>query len=100
MATVARDSRLDERIDDFLSYLIGEWEAIPEVAEDWAIWTAYDRLDFALDWPIREDRLQQLHGLAEQGLLTPTQSERHGRLLKLVDEHRPVLQDLFAALTP
>ena len=71
MATVGRDAELDERIDDFLSYLIGEWAAIPELAAEWEEWTPYERSDFVLEWPIREDRLAQLGQYDEAGLLTP-----------------------------
>lgn len=98
MAALARDSRLDDRIDAFLSYLIGEWEAVPGVVEDWAAWSEYDRLDFALEWPIREDRLQQLRGFAEQGLLTSAQRRRYDQLLLVVERRRPTLEALFAEL--
>ena len=59
MAAVERDHDAEERIDSFLDYLLAEWAAVPDLAAEWESWSAADRADFALDWPIREDRLQQ-----------------------------------------
>ena len=95
MASVARDARRDDLIDEYLAYLRAEWEAVPALAEDWAGWSDMDRVDFALDWPIREDRLGQLEALAHEGRLSPAQQVSYGRLLELVALHRPLLDQLF-----
>jgi hypothetical protein len=100
VATIGRDITLDERIDDFLSYLIGEWEAIPELAAEWEEWTPYERSDFVLEWPIREDRLDQLGRYREAGLITPKQHPRYDHLLALVARHRPELERLFQGYRP
>ena len=71
VATVGRDTELDERIDDFLSYLIGEWALVPELAAEWEEWAPYERSDFVLEWPILPDRPAQLGQYDEAGLLTP-----------------------------
>jgi hypothetical protein len=97
MAAVARDTVLAARIDAFLAYCRKEWGAIPEIAEEWASWSDGDRLEFALEWPIREDRLKQLGGWAKQGFLTPAQRRRYGQLTTVVAAHRPLLQGLLAA---
>jgi hypothetical protein len=95
MAEVAQDAKLSEWIEDYLDYLFMEWGGIPDLAAEWPEWDDESRLTFALDWPICEDRLQQLHGWAEQGLLTPNQQARHDELLQLVAENRPTLQRLL-----
>lgn len=97
MATLARDRRADERIDAFLAYCLREWEALPDVADEWAEWGDLERLEFATEWPIREDRLDQLRQWAEQELLTGPQREHYDRLLKGVAEHRPTLSRLLAS---
>src|SRR5688500_1012445 len=102
MAAVARQSGRDDRVDSFLAYLLAEWEAVPQLAEEWADWSADDRLDFALDRPIREDRLWQLDALAQGGRLSPEQQQRYARLRELVAQQRPLLDRLFqeAGLPP
>lgn len=102
MAAVARQSENDDRVDSILAYLLAEWEAVPELAEEWPEWSQEDHLDFALDWPIREDRLWQLDALARGGQLSPEQQQRYARLREIVAEHRPLLDRLFqeAGLPP
>jgi hypothetical protein len=97
MAALARDLPSENYVDDFLSYLTGEWEAVPELAREWSEWSDDDRFDFSLDWPIREDRLQQLDALARDGRLLPEQQRRYARLLEVVAEQRPLLDQLFVA---
>jgi hypothetical protein len=102
MAVVARDREHNDRIESFLDYLLAEWAAVPDLAVEWADWSADDRADFALDWPIREDRLGQLEQLAHQGKLSALQAQRYARLRELVATHRPLLDRLFceAGLAP
>ena len=71
-----------ERIDPYLDYLFREWED-------------HDRLDFVVEWPIREDRLHQLREWAAQGLFTPEQQARYDELLQLIACHRPLLDRLL-----
>jgi hypothetical protein len=94
VAQVADDVK--GRIDDFLDYLAEEWLAIPRVAQEWADWSPYERLDFVLEWPIREERLEQLQVYAERGLLTPAQNARYAALRQLVQENRGTLEELLA----
>jgi hypothetical protein len=49
-----------------LDNLEGEWEQIPEIAAEWDDWEEHDRLDFVLEWPLREDRLHQLQRWREE----------------------------------
>jgi hypothetical protein len=83
------------RIDRYLDYLVGEWEDIPQVSDEWGEWEDHDRLDFVVEWPIREDRLHQLREWAAQGLLTPEQQARYDELLQLIACHRPLLDRLL-----
>jgi hypothetical protein len=100
VVTVGRDTEFAERIDDFLSYLIGEWAAIPELAAEWEEWSPYERSDFALEWPILPDRPAQLGQYDEAALLTPAQRRCCGQLLALVARHRPRLERLFHRYRP
>lgn len=96
MAALARDQRTEERIDAFLAYCMREWEAILEVADEWADWSDLERLEFRTEWPIRTDRLEQLRQYAKQGLLSPAQRVRFDGLLRLEARHRRRLEGLLA----
>jgi hypothetical protein len=100
VVTAGPDTEFAERIDDFLSYLIGEWAAIPELAAEWEKRAPYERGDFVLEWPILPDRPAQLGRYDEAGLLTPAQRRRYGQLLALVARHRPRLERLFHRYRP
>lgn len=84
------------QIDDSLDYLTEEWQAIPRVAREWTHWSPYQRLDFVLEWPIREDRLAEIEEYAERGQLTPDQRSRRDVLRQVVAENRAVLEQLLA----
>ena len=60
MAQVTHILTARERIDPYLDYLFRAWQALPEVAKVWAEWEDHDRLDFVVEWPIREDHFHQL----------------------------------------
>ena len=84
------------RVDSHLDYLVGEWEDVPNVAEEWETWDAVERVHYRIDWPVAEERLRDLQGYVEQGLLTPTQQERYAQLLDMVARYRPLLDRLMA----
>jgi hypothetical protein len=96
MAQVRPDTELQAWIDDYLAYLLTEWAAIPVVADEWGEWEDHQRLDFALEWPICEDRLRQLQQWAAEGRLTARQREQYDELLALERRHRPTLERLLA----
>jgi len=89
-------STIAQRADDFLSYLDEEWAAIPSVAASWESWSPEDRYDFWVEWPIREERLDELERLRCEGQLTPSQGKHLAELRLLIATHRPVLEQLFA----
>lgn len=96
MAQVTHILTSQQRIDPYLDYLFREWESVPQLAEEWEGWEDHDRLDFFVEWPIREDHLHQLRDWNERGLLTLAQRGRYEELLGLIARHRPVLEGLFA----
>lgn len=96
MAQVISETNLKVRIEDFLQYLLREWQDLPWVASEWDSWEEHERLNFVLEWPIREDRLQQLRQWERAGMLNLEQRERYERLLDLVEQHRQTLADLLA----
>ncbi len=95
MAQVVQDPELRDRIEHYLDYLLREWRSIPEIAAEWDEWEELERLDFVLEWPIREDRMHQLRNWSAQGLLTPSQCARYDEVLKLEVHHRPALEQLL-----
>lgn len=95
MATVAQQSDLMARIEHALDYLMSEWGAIPDVSAEWDDWDEYSRLDFVLEWPLREDQLHQLQGWHASGLLTAIQLERFRQIEEFIDRNRPALERLL-----
>jgi hypothetical protein len=98
MAAPAHDAALSRRVDSFLGYLLREWQAVPELAEEWGEWSDAERLDYASDWAIREDRLMQLEALAAAGQLSPRQQQQYAALQTLVAQHRAALNQLFQGI--
>jgi hypothetical protein len=95
MAAVEQDAYPADRMDGFLDYLLAEWAEVPLLAEEWRTWSTNERLDFAQDWPIREDRLLQVQAAAEAGRLTSKQKQQYRRVQNLAAQHRPLLDRLF-----
>jgi hypothetical protein len=96
MAQVRTPAELHAWIEDYLNYLIAEWEDIPSLAAEWDDWDHDSQLTFIVNWGVPADRLHQLRGWAEQGLLTPGQRVRYARLEELVAQHQPTLERLLA----
>ena len=96
MAQIARDRQLHDWIDDYLSYLVDVWAGLPGLADEWDRWDESSRLTFVVDWGVPSDRLHQLQQSAEQGLLSAAQRARYEQLLRLMEEHGPLLARLLA----
>jgi len=95
MAQIAQETTLRARIDHYLAYLTDEWAAIPDLAAEWADWEDHERLDFEVEWPLREDRLRQLRQWSTKGLLTAEQQTRYAGLQGLIERYRSVLERLL-----
>jgi hypothetical protein len=95
MASLAQQTELATWIDRSLDYLTREWRAIPEIASEWNVWDEADRLDFVLEWPLREDALRQLRQWDSEGRLTPAQRRRYEQLGELIQQHRATLERLL-----
>ena len=100
MAQVRRTSDLGEWVESYLEYLFRDWNAVPEVADEWSKMEEHERLDFVLEWPIREDRWLQLQHWASHGQLTPAQCARYDALSALITHHRPIIDRLLADEPP
>ena len=96
MAPLTPPANVDKWIDDYLTYLIREWEGIPDLAAEWDEWEDYDQFDFVIEWPIREDRLSQLEQWFELGLFTLEQCALYEELLRLIAQHRATLEYLIS----
>jgi hypothetical protein len=96
MASLVEQSALAPRIDHALDYLIRQWLAIPEVVSTWETWDELDRLDFVLEWPVRESRLNQLRQWRDEGQLSIQQLKRFAALERLIRRHRAAVDRLLA----
>ncbi len=97
MARLARRVPAPADTDRYsLAYLRSHWEELPEIARQWEAMEEHERLDFVLEWPIREDRLAQLEAWVADGSLTPEETERYKELEGLVRLHAPILERLLA----
>ena len=99
MAQVERAAHLQTWVEHDLEYLLDEWRDIPSVAAEWDEWGDHEQLNFAMEWPLREDRLAQLRLWAEQGVLTPAQRRRYDELSTLIAAYRPVVERLLRDVT-
>lgn len=84
-----------EQIEHTLSRSLEAWTGITSLAEVWQSWDNYSRFDVEIDWPIQEDRLDQLKDWSRRGLLSDDQQCRYKELLAAVDRNRPLLEKLF-----
>ena len=84
------------RIEHFLEYALREWRAVPEYVGEFDSWDPIQQLAFVHEWAIRESALAVLTDYSKQGLLTPEQRVRYDELLRLVQQHRPILERLLA----
>ena len=78
-----------------LTYLAREWSRVPEYVRAWDSRDEEKKLDFVLEWPIREDQLGMLRAWAEHGDLSPPESASHREIEALVACNRPLLQPLL-----
>jgi hypothetical protein len=95
MAQVRPDTELQAWIDDYLAHLLSEWADNPVVADGWDEWEEHERLDFVLEWPIRENRLHQLRQWAAEGRLTMPQQRQYDDLMMLESRNRSKLERLL-----
>jgi hypothetical protein len=96
MASLAQQSPLTSRIDHVLEVLTRQWLAIPEVVSTWESWDELDRLDFVLEWPLREIHLGQLRQWCNEGQLSAEQHRRLADLERLIQQHRAAVDRLLA----
>jgi hypothetical protein len=96
MARAARDRQFHEWTGGYLTYLVDVCAVLPGLAGEWGRWDESSRLTFVVNWSVPSDRFHQLRQWAEQGLLSPAQRARHEQLLRLMEEHGPLLARLLA----
>jgi hypothetical protein len=96
MAQVVAPPNVSAWIEDYLTYLIGVMDELPEIDAEWDSWDDIEQLDFVVEWDIKRDRLFQLEQWDRLDLLTADQRDRYRRLLDLSNERRPILDRLLA----
>ncbi len=99
MAQVAEKIRrvAANEIDGDLDYLLRAWLALPDTAAEWDSWIADQKNVFELEWAVKESRLEQLEARVRAGELSPNQTRRYRQLLKLINQNRLILEEIFAS---
>ena len=85
---------ISRRVEVLLARSSEAWRRLPRVEVEIAGWDLLDRIDFVEEWPIEEQRLNELERYAEAGVLTPEQSDRYAELKRLVERNRPIIHRL------
>ena len=88
------DNAISRDIDKLLTFLMAQWERLPQVAAEIDGWHPLERIDFIEEWPLEEDRLARLEQYVAQGALTPEQLVCYERLKHLVAQNRPIIRRL------
>ncbi|HZQ99400.1 MAG TPA: hypothetical protein VFC93_11355 [Chloroflexota bacterium] len=83
-----------ERIEQLLTSLRADWERLPTVEAEIGGWDLLDQLTFVEEWPLVEQKLDELARYADEGQLTPAQAARYRGLLDVVERNRPIIQRL------
>ena len=92
MAQVTESTYRD--IEQTLCIASEAWESLPEVARDIDGWDLLEQLDFIVEWPLEEMRLNRLAEYASAGRMTPQQLARFERLQHLMKQNRPIIEQL------
>jgi hypothetical protein len=94
MAQVAPETQ--RHIDLLLGLAIETWSGLPETERTIDEWDPLDQNIFLAEWPLEEQRLDLLREYVASEAMTEPQLERYHELRKLVTQHRPVVERLFA----
>jgi hypothetical protein len=92
MAQVA--GSVSQRIDLLLRHASDTWARLPAIEAEIGGWDLLDRIDFVEEWPLEEQKLEELERYAAAGALTPRQRARYEDLQHLVERNRPIIQRL------
>lgn len=83
-----------QSIDSTLDWSLEVWSELPEVAEELPSWRPFERLNYLYEWPLEEEKLSELRAYNRDGVLETAQAERFRELEGLVEENRPIIEDL------
>jgi hypothetical protein len=92
MAQVVRS--VHERIDLILGILEEQWGRLPAVETEIDGWDPIDQIVFIEEWPLEEQRLDQMKSYAAEGALTEEQMARYEDLKRVVTRNRPIIRRL------
>ena len=93
MAQVGHATHAD--IDHLLERASAAWDGLAEVEQEIDSWDLIDQIVYIEEWPIQEDRLKRLAEHARAGGFTEAQRLRYQVLLRLVEEHRPIIERIM-----
>lgn len=97
---VTAHGRAISTIDADLAYLERHWRWVGDVVRAWQTLPAEERLDFAVEWPVSETRLEELQRHVDRGTLGPEQRARYAALHVRVAQERPSAERLIRTVMP
>jgi hypothetical protein len=71
------------------------WEELPAVEREIDSWRLEDQIVFLEEWPLEEERLRRLMEIERAGAFSPGQRRLYQRLLRLVEQRRPIIERLL-----
>ncbi len=92
---MSHEQSVHSAVEHVLARAIESWEELPEMEREIDTWDHLDQIVYLEEWQIEEDRLLRLAEHAQSGAFTPGQRARYERLLKLVEDHRPIIERLL-----
>ncbi len=80
--------------DNCLEFLEGSFSELEESDRLWGELSREEKNDFLAEWPVVEDRIDDLEELVRQHRVPLDRAERYWNLVNRIDRDRPVLESL------
>jgi hypothetical protein len=98
MAQVATNTT--RKIDELLELACAALEDVADVASSWDGLSRDARVDFAVEWPLTQDRLAQLAAFSRRDELSAVQAKKYAALREQADRMRPAIVEMLAGRSP
>jgi hypothetical protein len=89
-------SNIQQTIDQWIEYLTGAWEQLPQAVRTIDQWDLPEQIDYIEEWAPKEELAGQLQRLIALPEATDEQRARFWRLQELMHEYRETLSRLRA----
>jgi hypothetical protein len=70
------------------------WRWLAEIETEFDDWHPDDREAFVVDWPVEDERLEDIEAYYEAGVMTEEQAARYEELKKIVARNRLIIDRL------